>query len=120
MRHPCYILLRKLCGMPFFWKRVSSVFLRLMGPLPMCMHVLPLPSRMPSCGFTSRPQIVFRTFKHVTKKMINGAFKSSLEENYAEWMEDQLMWRKRKQGPIPVPSREETATWVLGAFDAIT
>ena len=46
----------------------EGVFLRLMGPLPTCMHPLPLPSRMPICGFTSRPQIVLRTFKHVTKK----------------------------------------------------
>ena len=54
------------------------------------------------------------------KKKINRSFKSSLEENYAEWVEDKLMGKKRKQGPVPVPSREETATWVLEAFDAIT
>ena len=54
------------------------------------------------------------------KKMVNGAFKSSLEESYAEWVEDKLMGKKRKRGPVPVPSREETATWVLEAFNAIT
>ena len=54
------------------------------------------------------------------KKKINGAFKSSLEENYAEWVEDKVMGKKRKRGPVPVPSREETTTWVLEAFDAIT
>ena len=54
------------------------------------------------------------------KKMVNGAFKSSLEESYAEWVEDKLMGEKRKRGPVPVPSREETATWVLEAFNAIT
>ena len=47
------------------------------------------------------------------KKMVNGAFKSSLEESYAEWVEDRLMGEKRKRAPVPVPSREETATWVL-------
>ena len=30
------------------------------------------------------------------------------------------MGKKRKRGPVPVPSREETATWVLEAFNAIT
>ena len=54
------------------------------------------------------------------KKTINGAFKSSLEENYVEWAEDKLMGKKRKQCPVPVPSREQTATWVLEAIDAIT
>ena len=37
------------------------------GALSTCMHPLPLPSRVPICGFTSRPQIVLCTFKHVTK-----------------------------------------------------
>ena len=54
------------------------------------------------------------------KKMVNGAFKSSLEESYAEWVEDHFMGEKKKRGPVPVPSREETATWVFEAFNAIT
>ena len=38
-------------------------------PCPKPRHTtLLLPSRMPICGFTSQPQIVLRTFKHVTKK----------------------------------------------------
>ena len=52
--------------------------------------------------------------------MVNGAFKSSLEESYAEWVEDHLMGGEKKRGPVPVPSRKETATWVLEAFNAIT
>ena len=30
------------------------------------------------------------------------------------------MGEKRKRGPVPVPSREETATWVFEALDATT
>ena len=71
---------------------------------------------MPNCGFTSPPRIAHHTFKQV-KKVINGAFKSSLEENYAEWVEDKLM---QIQGLLRVPLREETGTQVLEAFNAIT
>ena len=93
--------------MPLICKRVSNVFLGLMSPLPTCMHPLPLPSRMPICGITSRPRIVLRTFKHVTKKRNTEAFQFPLEEYYAQWVEDKLMGKKRKQGPVPVPSRED-------------
>ena len=50
------------------------------------------------------------------KKLVNGAFKSSLEESYAEWVEEHFMEKKKKCGPIPIPSCEETATWVFGGI----
>ena len=40
--------------------------------LPKSMHPLPLPSKMPICGFTSRPRIVRHALKHVTKKWSLG------------------------------------------------
>ena len=94
--------------MPFLCKRVSNVFLRLMGPLPTCMHPLPLLLRTPSFSFTSLPRTVHHTFKHVIKKMVNGAFKSSLEESYGEWVEDNLMGKKKNCWLVPIPSHEET------------
>jgi len=53
------------------------------------------------------------------KQDFNGTFGSELEESYAEWAEVRVMGRK-KQGPVPTPSREEVATWVLHAFNSIS
>ena len=95
--------------------------LQLMGPLPTCMHPLPLLLRIPNCGLTSVPRTAHHTFKVCDKQMVNGAFKSSLEESYAEWVEDNSMReKKKKRGPVPVPSRVPSNTFLcLHAFENV-
>ena len=53
------------------------------------------------------------------KQYFNGIFGSEMEESYAEWAEACVMGRG-KRGPVPAPSREEVATWVLHAFNSIS
>ena len=46
-------------------------------------------------------------------QMINGAFKSPLQDTYAVWVGKQFDGGKKESGPVPVPSREKNAAWVL-------
>ena len=53
------------------------------------------------------------------KSGFNGTFSKGMEEEYASWAGRRLMSRK-KRGPVPTPSREEVATWVVRSFASIT
>ena len=53
------------------------------------------------------------------KKEVNAAFGTTLEDKYADFVDEEVIGRK-KRGPVPAPSRVLLGNWVADAFEAIT